>query len=258
MYEGYPWDYSFTCAKTIKNGTDRTVEVLETFFEKVTKDPFRNKNTLPTVLVIFFCSDFNGKLVEKGMDSQFAQVDPSNFLHHYIEKQTYRRGRPPQLHLCYLEASIAATYYFRLNSAVVACYSSGTWSISTVEDLKNLKHHFFLKMFSTAPRVSDEILKILEEHPTKYGNNIILCTDVSPVDVQEKFSCDREEKEWKYYKSGTSDCTKHLESLSQQIKETKKDVDIWILKSHKDLVKGGSLFAKTPDMEKLPKHYVSL
>lgn len=261
MYEGYPWDYSFTKSNVVRRGNDRTVEVLEILFQKIAADPFRNKRTLPTVVVVFFCLNFQPDLTEDNdKESDFAHVSPKNLLHTYMYGNSYKRSNPPKFKLCYIEASIAATYFFDLISAVVVCFSQYAskyfnWSISTVEELKTLHHRKFLT-YQPFEITAGEILDILEEHPSKYCNNVIFCTDVSVVDEPETNLKNWEQREWKQFKKGALDSSGPVESVSNLLLTMKSSLNVWRINSHKDLAKGAKLFASSFDMEQLPKHDV--
>lgn len=259
-YDGYPWDYSFTNNHIISKVTDRSLMILERLFENITKDPFRNRGITPILLVVYFCLEYHESLATilslKNQDNKFAPVNQDKLLHNLLSKLVYyNREKTYNIHICYIEASIAATYYFGLNHAVVVEYSRccpGVWAISAVDNRQKLTHMRFLGQV-TMDVVSKKTLDIMENHPNKYNHNIILCTDVSPVDVDEDFK-QRHEWVWERYKQGVLDQSTPFEELTTFLTHKRSDLNIWVVKSHKELAAGAKLFASSPDMELLPKH----
>lgn len=259
MYHGYPWDYSFT-NQNIQTGCDRAVEIFEVFFDKTISDPLLSANAMPTILIVFFPSEVIDTTSAETFvhESPFAQVDSKKLLHHNMYEFSYKRSSPPKIEMCYLEASIAATYYYCLKSALFIGYTNKTkykgtvykWEISAIENLK-LVGHKLLSIDGQPTDISAAAIQFLEENPTKYSRNIILCSDVSPIEIPKKNYASYELP----YVTGASD-NSPFDELSKLLLEKDPTLNIWVVKSHHQLAKGAKLFAASPDMVTLPKHKV--
>jgi hypothetical protein len=260
--DGYPWDFSFKCSPTVFASYSSSDSIYPILFENISIDPFRNEKTIPIILIVFFATDLitketNATKKTQTIESPFAQIHPDLF----FRRSFHYANKPPKIQMCYLEVSIAATYFFGLKSAIFVSYNTKslysddmfTWEISSVENLK-FERRIFLGCKSEVLDISEKITQIFHENSLKYSNNLILCSDVSPVDTDHE-EYHEQSGIWQEYLCGSEDGNP-FEELSKKISENNPWINIWIVKSHKELAQGAKLFAASTDMELLPKHNV--
>jgi len=168
---------------------------------------------------------------------------------------------PPLLNICYVEAGIAALHYFGLRSAVFVCHyplsKTENWEISAIENSNFLGIPHIVSHKSSDVILVNLIIEVMKKSAQNLSNNVIVAVDATPTDPNPR----QGEPWYRSFLSGMSEeqllsQQQQLKILSSALVKKNPNINIWEIKSHKNLVKGAMNFSTMQNFNKLPKHIV--